>query len=95
MRKWPSSSREPSSSPRTASVGRAVGRALIGLVQAYRVLLAPLLAPTCRFAPSCSAFAVGALRVHGPWVGTKLALARVARCHPWNPGGFDPVPSAD
>jgi putative membrane protein insertion efficiency factor len=48
--------------------------------------------PRCRFHPSCSAYALGALETHGAARGTWLAVKRVGRCHPWNPGGFDPVP---
>ncbi|TVP67711.1 MAG: membrane protein insertion efficiency factor YidD [Nitriliruptor sp.] len=53
---------------------------------------AALRAPRCRFHPSCSSYAVHALRGHGPVRGTLLATRRVGRCHPWNPGGLDPVP---
>ena len=65
---------------------------LLGLVRGYQLLVSPLLGQTCRFYPSCSAYAVGALREHGALRGTWLAVRRVARCHPWNPGGVDPVP---
>ncbi|MFZ5871850.1 MAG: membrane protein insertion efficiency factor YidD [Actinomycetota bacterium] len=67
---------------------------LIGVVRAYQLLVSPLLGQTCRFYPSCSAYAVGALREHGALRGTWLSIRRVARCHPWNPGGVDPVPPA-
>lgn len=69
-----------------------LARALTGLVTAYRRLLSPLLPPRCRFAPTCSAYALEALRVHGAGRGSWLALRRVARCHPFHPGGHDPVP---
>ncbi len=65
---------------------------LIGLVRAYQLLLSPLLGPTCRYYPSCSAYAVEALRVHGAVKGTWLAGRRLLRCHPWSPGGVDHVP---
>jgi hypothetical protein len=65
---------------------------LLLLVRAYRLLLGPLLPPSCRFHPSCSAYAAGALRRHGAVRGSWLAVRRVARCHPWHPGGVDPVP---
>ena len=65
---------------------------LIGLVRAYQLLLSPLLGPTCRYYPSCSAYAVEALRVHGAFKGTWLAGRRLLRCHPWSPGGVDHVP---
>lgn len=67
---------------------------LVLLVRAYQLLVSPLLGPRCRFYPSCSAYAVQALRVHGALRGTWLAVRRVARCHPWNPGGVDQVPPA-
>ena len=58
----------------------------------YKWALSPLLPPMCRFHPSCSVYAMGAIAVHGPFKGTWLAARRVTRCHPFNPGGFDPVP---
>jgi len=69
-----------------------VTRALVAVVSAYRRFLSPLLGPRCRFAPTCSAYAVGALSTHGAGRGSWLALRRIARCHPFNPGGHDPVP---
>ena len=66
--------------------------ALVGLVQAYRLLLSPVLGPACRFTPSCSAYAADALRAHGAAAGSLLALRRIARCHPWGGQGYDPVP---
>lgn len=68
-----------------------VARLLLGLVHLYR-LTAVMRAPRCRFLPSCSSYAVEALRLHGALRGTWLAIRRVGRCHPWNPGGIDPVP---
>ncbi|HEX5535176.1 MAG TPA: membrane protein insertion efficiency factor YidD [Actinomycetales bacterium] len=65
---------------------------LIGLLRGYQLVVSPLLGQTCRFYPSCSAYAVGALREHGALRGTWLTARRLARCHPWNPGGVDPVP---
>ena len=67
-------------------------RVLIALVQTYRRLLSPLLGPRCRFTPSCSAYAVEALTAHGAVRGGWLAVRRVGRCHPFHPGGHDPVP---
>ena len=69
-----------------------MARVLIGAVTGYRRFVSPLLPPRCRFEPSCSAYALGALREHGAARGTWLAVRRVARCHPFNPGGYDPVP---
>jgi putative membrane protein insertion efficiency factor len=65
---------------------------LIFLVRGYQVVLSPLLPASCRFYPSCSAYAVQALERHGALRGSWLALRRLARCHPFRPGGYDPVP---
>jgi len=62
------------------------------LIEIYRRLLSPVLPQSCRFYPSCSAYAQEALRRHGLWRGGWLAINRLLRCHPWNDGGFDPVP---
>jgi putative membrane protein insertion efficiency factor len=66
---------------------------LLGLLWVYRHLISPLLGPTCRYYPSCSAYAEGAVRTHGAAKGTVLAVARLGRCHPWTAGGLDPVPA--
>lgn len=58
----------------------------------YRRFISPLKPPTCRFAPTCSAYALEAIEVHGPIKGAGLAAARICKCHPFHPGGFDPVP---
>ncbi len=65
---------------------------LVALVRAYRFVLSPWLGSACRFAPTCSAYALEALERHGAGLGTALTLGRIARCHPWCPGGIDPVP---
>jgi uncharacterized protein len=65
---------------------------LILLVEAYRVILSPLLGGFCRFSPSCSVYAQEALRRHGASRGTRLSLLRLLRCHPFHAGGHDPVP---
>jgi len=69
-----------------------VARALMLLVTGYRRFVSPLFGPTCRFEPSCSAYSLEALRVHGALRGTWLTVRRIARCHPFHPGGYDPVP---
>lgn len=65
---------------------------LLLLIEAYRVALSPLLGGHCRFVPSCSVYAEEAIRRHGAARGARLALGRIARCHPFHRGGFDPVP---
>ncbi len=65
---------------------------LRGLIQGYRLLLSPWLGSSCRFEPSCSAYALQALDAHGAGAGSYLILARLVRCHPWCDGGCDPVP---
>jgi uncharacterized protein len=67
-------------------------RLLLGALSAYRYLFRPLLGPNCRFYPSCSEFAREAIERYGALRGAGLALRRLARCHPWHPGGDDPVP---
>ena len=69
-----------------------MSRLLLALLSVYRRRLSPLLGPRCRFAPSCSAYAEQAVRLHGVLRGSWLALRRIARCHPFHPGGHDPVP---
>ena len=70
-------------------------RILIWLIAAYRRWVSPFLGPRCRFAPSCSAYAAEALQTHGFFRGSWLAVRRIARCHPFHPGGHDPVPLPD
>lgn len=69
-----------------------IRRLLIYIVRAYRWLVSPVLAPACRFHPSCSSYAEEALARHGALRGGWLAARRVCRCGPWNAGGYDPVP---
>ena len=72
----------------------AAARVLMALIAGYRRFISPLLGARCRFAPSCSAYALEAVREHGALRGMWLAARRIGRCHPFNPGGFDPVPPA-
>lgn len=65
---------------------------LILLVRAYQLVLSPLFGKNCRFHPSCSAYAVEAIQKYGSLRGGWMALRRILRCHPWHPGGCDPVP---
>lgn len=73
-------------------LSRLLGGVLIGLIRVYQYVISPLLGPRCRFWPSCSSYAIDAVRLHGPLVGGWLALKRILKCHPWHPGGVDPVP---
>ena len=66
--------------------------ALIFLVRVYKAVISPLLPPACRFTPTCSQYAIEALKVHGPLYGSWLAFRRLLRCHPYGPSGEDPVP---
>lgn len=68
-------------------------RALIGLVRGYRFFSARKGFSVCRFVPSCSAYALEALELHGTFYGTYLAVRRILKCHPLHAGGYDPVPS--
>ena len=66
---------------------------LIGLLKAYRFAISPLYGQVCRYHPSCSAYALEAVTVHGSIKGSWLAVRRIARCNPWARGGYDPVPA--
>ena len=68
-------------------------RGLIALVRFYRFALSPWLGSACRFEPTCSRYALDALTEHGAAAGVALTIGRIARCHPWCAGGFDPVPA--
>lgn len=77
-----------------SGVSGVIVRGLVAVLRGYQRWVSPLLGPRCRFAPSCSAYAVDALRVHGLLRGTLLTGRRLLRCHPFHPGGHDPVPPA-
>ena len=64
------------------------------LIRGYQLTMSPLLGPRCRFYPSCSQYALEAVKEHGALRGSALALRRLARCHPFHRGGYDPVPHA-
>jgi uncharacterized protein len=66
---------------------------LIGFLRAYRLLVSPLYGQVCRYHPSCSAYALEAVTVRGSIIGSWLTVRRLARCHPWASGGYDPVPT--
>jgi putative membrane protein insertion efficiency factor len=63
---------------------------LVLFVRGYQLLLRPILPASCRFTPSCSEYFIGAVRKHGPIRGAWRGVCRIARCHPWHPGGYDP-----
>jgi uncharacterized protein len=75
------------------TVQRVVAAPLIGLIVFYQRFVSPMRPPTCRYYPSCSSYALTAIRRFGPVKGTWLALKRLARCHPWTAGGVDHVPA--
>jgi len=75
-----------------AAVRRAVAALMIALVRLYQLTLSPWLGAPCRFEPTCSAYAIAAIRRFGPLRGPWLALRRILRCHPWGATGYDPVP---
>lgn len=68
---------------------------LLGFIRVYRWVISPLFPPVCRYHPTCSQYALEAIARFGPWRGSWLALRRISRCHPWHPGGYDPVPPLD
>lgn len=73
-------------------LGRLVARLLILPIRFYQLCISPLTPPSCRFTPTCSQYAVEALRKHGPIKGLWLAVWRILRCNPWGGSGYDPVP---
>jgi uncharacterized protein len=81
--------------PQGASRVGAAAQVEIAAVRLYQWTIRPIIGAHCRFWPSCSEYAVEALRVHGAARGTALAARRILRCNPWNEGGVDPVPGCD
>jgi putative membrane protein insertion efficiency factor len=69
-----------------------IARVLIALIRVYQRLLSPFLGQVCRFHPSCSEYGAECLRLHGALYGSWLTIRRIARCHPFHPGGYDPPP---
>ena len=65
---------------------------LLGLIKSYQYVISPLMAPSCRFTPTCSQYASEVIIKHGALKGSWLSFKRVLRCNPWNPGGYDPAP---
>ena len=77
----------------TGRIATVPARLLMTPIAGYRRFVSPLLPPRCRFSPSCSEYALTALAEYGAARGLWLAVKRIARCHPFNPGGYDPVPT--
>ena len=71
---------------------RSIGWLLIQPIRFYQKYISPLKPPTCRFTPTCSQYAIEAIRKHGPFKGLALAVWRILRCNPWGGSGYDPVP---
>ena len=69
-----------------------MSRILIAVIRLYQVAFSGWLGPRCRFYPTCSSYCIEALQKHGLFKGLALGVARIGRCHPWHPGGYDPVP---
>ncbi len=69
----------------------ALAAVILSLIKAYQAFISPHLPATCRYYPTCSAYAAEAVRRYGPFKGTKLAFSRIMRCHPFHPGGYDPL----
>jgi putative membrane protein insertion efficiency factor len=74
---------------------RLCSRGLIAVFKFYQVAISPWLGGRCRYLPTCSAYAIEAVERFGPIRGARLALSRLARCHPWGSSGYDPVPEED
>jgi putative membrane protein insertion efficiency factor len=68
-----------------------IQKVILSLIIFYQRFVSPLTAPACRFYPSCSEYALQAIKIYGPWRGLWLSLRRILKCHPFHPGGYDPV----
>ena len=76
-------------------LNRLPGSLLICVARGYQLFVSPILPQTCRFQPTCSVYAIEAIRHHGAARGGWLALKRIGKCHPWGSGGYDPIPERD
>lgn len=81
------------SHPYIGIVNTVMRRLLIALITVYKACLSPFLGHHCRFHPTCSSYAIEAIEEHGAIKGSKMALRRIGKCHPWHEGGVDPVPT--
>ena len=72
-------------------IGKLVSKVMILMIRFYQIFISPLLPKTCRFYPTCSTYFIQALNKYGPIKGTILGVKRILRCHPGNPGGYDPL----
>ncbi|TWU10781.1 membrane protein insertion efficiency factor YidD [Allorhodopirellula heiligendammensis] len=81
---------KPIGSPPLRWLRRGMGEVLIAAIRSYQMFISPLTGPSCRFTPTCSSYAIGAIRKRGPVRGSWAAVKRICRCHPWHPGGYDP-----
>ncbi|MDO5097066.1 MAG: membrane protein insertion efficiency factor YidD [Peptostreptococcaceae bacterium] len=71
---------------------KILNKILIAIIRFYQVAISPIKGPSCRFHPTCSAYAIEAIKKYGAFKGGYLAIKRILRCHPFNKGGYDPVP---
>ncbi|RUO76415.1 membrane protein insertion efficiency factor YidD [Pseudidiomarina taiwanensis] len=78
-----------------ANIKQALRAIPIGLIRLYQLIISPLIGPRCRFSPTCSQYAIEAIRKHGIIRGIWLASKRIVKCHPGHPGGYDPVPGTE
>ena len=75
-----------------AKIGAALQWLIIKFIRIYQIFISPMIGQRCRFTPTCSHYAIKALKIHGLFTGTWLAIKRISSCHPWGGSGFDPVP---